>query len=120
MRILVIDDDQDLAEVLAEVLRHPEHQVSVAHTRGEAMNIAATTVPDLVLLDLNLADGHGLEVARQLRADPATAATHIVVMTGEDPLRFEGDVTRAGADRVMHKPLDLPAVERLIGHLGRR
>ena len=82
--VVIVDDDDDLVEVLTAALA--AHEVDVASARGveSAVRLVRRLRPALVVLDIQLADGDGYEVAAQLRADPATAATPLVVATEHD------------------------------------
>ena len=73
MRLLVVEDEVDLADALARGLRHEGYAVDVAHDGVNALERLGVTAYDLVCLDLNLPDVDGLELARQLRTDPAYA-----------------------------------------------
>ena len=68
-RILVVEDDQEIAEVLRRTLRQEGHEVRSAGDGEEALSAAAEFVPDLVILDLGLPKLDGVEVLRRLRAD---------------------------------------------------
>jgi DNA-binding response OmpR family regulator len=114
MRILVIDDDQDLAEVLAEVLGDSDHQVSVAHTCAEALANASTGMPHLVLVDYNLPDCSGLDLTRQLRTSEGGIRPRIVVMTGEEPAQVKDAAAQAGVDEVVRKPMATGVIEAVL------
>ncbi|MDP2053119.1 MAG: response regulator, partial [Acidobacteriota bacterium] len=67
--ILVIDDDHGLADATAEVLRGAGFTVMLGHSAAEALQLTRQHRPALLLLDVNLPDGSGVEVAKQLKAD---------------------------------------------------
>jgi two-component system phosphate regulon response regulator PhoB len=79
--ILIVDDEPDLAGLLAYNLGRAGFSTTLAHTGAEALERARTTPPDLVLLDLMLPDMDGAEVHRQLRADPATSHLRFLVLS---------------------------------------
>ena len=73
VRLLVVEDEVDLADALARGLRHEGYAVDVAHDGVDALERLGVTAYDLVCLDLNLPDVDGLELCRRLRTDPAYA-----------------------------------------------
>jgi putative two-component system response regulator len=102
--VLVVDDDPEIARFIARLLSADGHQVSVAHTGTDALAKAAAHPPDLVLLDLGLPGLSGLDVCRQLKADPSTRLTPVLVLTGEDPADRRVGAWDAGADEYLTKP----------------
>src|SRR5690606_910535 len=72
LQILIADDNVDLAESFAELLRASGHEVEVAHDGEAALHMARTRVPDIALLDIGMPKRDGYEVARQLRRSEDT------------------------------------------------
>lgn len=105
-RVLVVDDNEANRLLLQELLEHQGHQVLLASNGVEALESAATNLPDLMLLDVNMPRIDGLEVCRRLRADPATRALPIILVTAlsERAHRLEG--IAAGANDYLTKPID--------------
>jgi len=105
IRILIIDDDQALARSLEIQLRAEGHSVAVAHTVSEGMPLLEETKPDLVLLDLNLPDEHGLQALPViLTRQPGVT---VVIMTGNTENSEAVRAMRDGAFDYLRKPLDL-------------
>jgi two-component system phosphate regulon response regulator PhoB len=103
-RILVVEDEEEIQELLRYNLAKEEYQVSLAGTGEEALASARGHPPDLVLLDLMLPGVDGLEVCRRLRADPATREVPIVMLTAKGE---EVDIVTGlelGADDYITKP----------------
>jgi CheY-like chemotaxis protein len=71
-RVLVVDDERDLAEAFASVLRSEGYEVEIANNGREAIERVGASRPDLILLDYELPELDGVQVIEQLRADPAT------------------------------------------------
>jgi DNA-binding response OmpR family regulator len=106
-RVLVVEDDEDSAELLAETLQRRGYQVSVAHSGGEALALAVTFEPHVVFLDLGLPDMDGSELCPRLRA-LARAPDRLIALTG-----FSGDSARLlalGFDRCLLKPAPMEAL----------
>jgi CheY-like chemotaxis protein len=83
-RILVVDDNADAAETLSELLGFEGYEARSANDAETALRMLASYVPDLALLDIGLPGMDGYELAHRLRADPRTAATKLIALTGYD------------------------------------
>jgi two-component system, OmpR family, response regulator MprA len=103
-RVLIVEDDENLAHVLAGDLKLAGYEVMNAKTGLAALEIAAREQPDVVLLDLGLPDLDGLEVARRLRADNAPV---IIAVTARVSVSDRVDGLYAGADDYITKPFAL-------------
>ncbi len=106
-RVLVIEDEADLREILSYNLTQAGHRVEVAGTGEEGLRLAREDKPDLVLLDLMLPDTPGTEVCRALRKDPTLTAMRIIMVTakGEEIDRVVG--FELGADDYVSKPFSV-------------
>jgi CheY-like chemotaxis protein len=112
MRVLVVDDEIDTAETLAEVLVTLGHDVRTAADGAHAIETARAFAPDVVLLDLGLPGIDGFEVARRLRAEHLAARLIAVTGYGQDVDRQNTE--QAGFDAHMVKPVKIAALERLL------
>jgi DNA-binding response OmpR family regulator len=103
-RVLIVEDEPDIRDLLAWHLEREGFQVAQCRTGLEGLRQAQATPPDLLLLDLMLPELDGLEVCRRLRSEPATAALPIVMLTarGEELDRVLG--LELGADDYIVKP----------------
>jgi DNA-binding response OmpR family regulator len=106
MRILVVEDEDSIAEPLVNGLRREGFDVVRAATGGEALEAA---VPDLVLLDLRLPDTDGLDVCRRMR-ERSDVPIIVVTARGEEADRVVG--LELGADDYVVKPFGLSARTR--------
>jgi len=103
-RVLVVEDEADLQELLRFNLERDGFEVFTADTGEEAVKLAPMKKPDLILLDLMLPRMDGLDVCRRLKADPALDSTPIIMVTakGEDADVVAG--LELGADDYITKP----------------
>ncbi|HST63971.1 MAG TPA: response regulator transcription factor [Mycobacteriales bacterium] len=117
-RVLVVDDEQSLAEVLASVLRREGWSARAAHTGLDAVRVARDFRPDAVVLDVMLPDLDGLEVMRRMRsADPDVC---VLFLTARDAVEDRIAGITAGGDDYVAKPFSLEEVlARLRGLLRR-
>jgi DNA-binding response OmpR family regulator len=103
-KILIVDDDPDMVEMLRCVLTQAGYATRTATTGAEALSEARRSSPDLVVLDLLLPEMNGYGVCENLRRNPATASVPIVMMTvlpGQFP-RLVG--LESGVNAFVHKP----------------
>jgi two-component system, OmpR family, phosphate regulon response regulator PhoB len=106
-RILVVEDEEDLQEVLSYNLRQAGHEVTIVGTGQEGLTRVRAEAPELVLLDLMLPDMSGTDVCRALKSDPATRQIPVVMLTakGEEIDRVVG--FELGADDYVVKPYSM-------------
>ena len=106
-RILVVDDEADIAQLLELNLSAEGFDVSVVTDALDALRQAAGFRPDLVLLDVNMPNMDGLAVTRALRADALTASTSIILLTAKAGIDDRLIGLASGADDYITKPFDL-------------
>lgn len=109
-RILVVEDEKDLAQVLEYNLRQAGFDPFVAYDGAAGLRMARDVRPSLVLLDLMLPDVNGVEICKRLKADAATASLPVVMLTAraEENDRVTG--LEAGADDYVTKPFSVREV----------
>ena len=119
--MLFVDDDSATREGYATYLKQSGFEVMTAATGREALDFADTWAPRVIVLDLGLPDIDGWEVARQLKAAPATMAIPLIALTAADLPHERVSAMRAGCDRHLTKPC-LPAavVDAIRRCLGER
>jgi signal transduction histidine kinase/ActR/RegA family two-component response regulator/CHASE3 domain sensor protein len=104
LRVLVVDDDQDVASSLAELLRDWGHEVDVEHTAKGALETASRSAPDVVLLDIGLPDENGYEAARRIRRRLGPfSRTRMIALTGHGREEDRQSAADAGFDRYVLK-----------------
>ena len=104
VRLVVVDDDVDTANLLAELLQLEGYSVRVGHDAAQALALVTDFCPLGVLLDLGLPDQDGLEVARRLRVDGDPCLV-LVAVTGRASEREKTAALAAGFDHVIVKPV---------------
>jgi CheY-like chemotaxis protein len=114
-RVLLVDDNKDAAEMLAELLRTEGHEVRLVHDGREVLGEAQSFGPDVVLLDIGLPGLDGYEVARRLRAHPALGALRLVAVTGYGQESDRERTREAGFDHHLVKPVDPPSLAAVVG-----
>jgi CheY-like chemotaxis protein len=112
-RILVVDDNVDAADALAELLRDYGHDVRAVHDGPSAIEQAGLHHPDIVLLDIGLPGFDGYEVARRMRTELGLKST-LVALTGYGEARHRRLSRDAGFDQHVTKPVDIRKLEKLL------
>lgn len=116
-RVVVVDDDVDIRDLLVHVLEGAGHEVSSAETGTEALALIRETQPDLVTLDLSLPDMDGTEVCRSMRE---FSDAYVVMITGRDAEIDRLVGLEMGADDYMAKPFSPREVRARVSALLRR
>ena len=116
MRVLVVDDDRGLRDVLRRALGLSGYEVRLADTGSEALVEVATVLPDAMVLDIGLPDIDGLEVTRQLRREGNRLP--VLMLTARDAISDRIDGLDAGADDYLVKPFDVDELKARLRALG--
>ena len=118
--ILIVEDDKDIADLIAHYLQKAGHAIDAASSGTAALAKIKVSRPSLVLLDLMLPGMDGLLVCQTLRKDPETAAIPIIMLTarGEEAERIAG--LELGADDYVTKPFSPKELVARVGALLRR
>ena len=114
LRVLVVDDNVDAAQILSMYVGAQGHEVRVEHDSLEALAQAAGFAPELCLLDIGLPEMDGYELARRLRRHPATAGATLVAVTGYGQDQDRRNSAAAGFDHHLVKPVDMAALEKIL------
>jgi PAS domain S-box-containing protein len=112
-RILVVDDNKDAAETLAELLNMLGNEVAVARDGSSAVDQVAQFRPDVVLLDIGLPDINGYEVARRVRRLAGISQPRLIALTGWGQQQDKRLAAQAGFDQHWTKPVDLTRLQEL-------
>ncbi|HME72122.1 MAG TPA: response regulator [Myxococcota bacterium] len=114
VRVLVVDDHQDLATGLAELLERWGHEARVAFDGPSGLEAARGFQPDLVLLDLGLPGMDGFAVAQTLRRELSLSSVEVAAVTGYAHADDRRRARESGIDHYFTKPVDLAALRRLL------
>jgi CheY-like chemotaxis protein len=118
--VLVVEDSDAIRAAYTILLEESGYAVAAAATGAEAVWLAERRAPALVLLDLGLPDMPGLDVARRLKANPATARVPVVALTGRDDPADRDAMLAAGCAAYLVKPVDTQQLLRsLPGYIRR-
>lgn len=121
MRVLLVEDDPELSELVALGLRNESYAVDVAATYGEAEESLRVTAYDVACLDLGLPDGDGLDLLRRLAGDPGLRRPRrTLVITARDAVGDRVAGLDAGADDYLVKPFHFAELVARLRALGRR
>jgi CheY-like chemotaxis protein len=113
-RVLVVDDNRDGAESLAEMLRLLGHEVRTAHDGVEAVGAAAAFRPGLILMDVGMPRLNGLDATRRIREQPWGRDVAIVALTGWGQENDRERSRQAGCDGHLVKPVELADLQRVL------
>jgi CheY-like chemotaxis protein len=119
-KVLVVDDDRDAADTLVVLLRLWGYTTAAAYNGVQALELADTFRPDVVLLDLRMPGVSGFAVARRLRSQPRHRTMHLVALTGYGTTQDKTEAYRAGFDCHLLKPVDVVAVNAVLRRYARR
>jgi two-component system, OmpR family, response regulator len=118
MRILIVDDHEELLGLVTRALTRDGHHVLTARTERNARETLGGTSVDLILLDLGLPDGSGQELCRFLRKSGNAAP--ILVLTAQNAVASRVECLDSGADDYLSKPFALAELRARVRALGRR
>jgi PAS domain S-box-containing protein len=116
-RVLVIEDNQDAAESMRDALELNGHVVEIAYAGPEGIEKARTFQPEIVLCDIGLPMMDGYQVARALRADPATHQVRLIAVSGYAQPEDLEKARSAGFDLHLAKPIDLAELETMMSQV---
>jgi two-component system cell cycle response regulator DivK len=118
MKTILVAEDRDASRELARtLLEHSGYAVLEASNGAEALQIARTKLPDLVLCDLQMPVKNGFDVLRELRADERFKSTPIVALTASAMMGDKDKALMEGFTAYLTKPLSLSAIRRELARL---
>lgn len=114
LRVLIVDDNEDTAEMMSLLLELDGHEVEVAHTGPSALQAAAAHRPAVIVLDIGLPGLDGYQVAQRLRQDPAMNGVVLIAASGYGQEADRRRSWEAGFDHHLVKPVDPNELQRLL------
>lgn len=118
LRILVVDDNIDAAQMLTIFLQETGHEVLVEHDPFRALELARISPPAVCLLDIGLPGMNAYELARRLKAQPLTSNCMLVAVTGYGQMHDRDEASDAGFHHHLVKPVDLAKLASLLGGMN--
>jgi len=116
-KILIVEDNADLSKVLELLLKSPYETIS-AKNGEEAVDLAVTEIPDLIIMDIIMPEMDGLEATRLIRQNPQTRSIPILAITAGVSIGIERECSQAGCDDFMAKPFTyeqlIPRIRKLL------
>ena len=119
-RIIIVEDERDMAELVAMRLRREHYEVEVAYDGREGLDRLRCNRPDLVLLDIMLPGMSGTDVLRELRNDPRTAGLPVIMLTARTEDGDVGGGLQLGADDYVTKPFSMSVLVARVSAVLRR
>ena len=113
---LLVDDDELFLAALAEAVSRESFSTRTATSLAAAKTALAGGPPDVVLIDLHLPDGNGMELLEELSAFPGT---EVVLITGKASVETAVEALRRGASDYLVKPLDLGRIKTVLANVSR-
>jgi CheY-like chemotaxis protein len=104
-KILLVDDMRHFLDLTQSFLSRSECRLLTANTGLEAIKVARSESPDLIILDIEMPEMNGIQACRILKSDPVTSGIPVIVLTS---MQMEDEARRAGADHFLRKPIDEP------------
>lgn len=113
-RVLIVDDNIDAADSLALLLKGNGHDVETAYTATAALQCLEHCCPEFVLLDIGLPEIDGYQLAGRMRSVPRLSSTRLIAVTGYGQAEDRQRARAAGFDDHLVKPVNLPALDRIL------
>lgn len=106
-KILIVDDDQQATELLERFVAMNGHQATSINRSSQAIELANSFNPDIIMVDLMMPDINGFELCALLRAESKFAETPIIVLSALEDVRSKTQAIQAGATEFIAKPFDI-------------
>jgi CheY-like chemotaxis protein len=115
-RILIVDDEESIREIMQEVLSSNSHEIALAADGAQAFDILRRNPVDLAIVDRNMPGMTGIEIVRLIRENPKTAGLKVLMCTGASVTKEIDEAFAAGADDYVLKPINFP---QLLGKIAK-
>lgn len=114
IKILIIDDDSDHLECLGIAFRRQGYEALTAQTAKSGMALVHRHEPQLVIMDIHLPDGDGLQLCQRLADEESTCEIPVIILSGSDRPDIVRSARAAGCQYFLRKPFDPNALLRLV------
>jgi CheY-like chemotaxis protein len=104
-KILVLDDNEDILEIVHEVLSYAQYEVKSVSESDEFLELMEEFNPDLVLLDFRISGANGGEICRQIKSHPKFNNVPVIIFSAY--INHQDEILAYGCDAVINKPFDL-------------
>lgn len=115
-RILVGDDNEQMRRLIVELLESEGHEVAQASDTGQVLEQVSRLRPDLLVLDVQMPGGGGIEALRAIRSDPANGGMPVLLLSGSVDLEVEW-ASKVGANAQLPKPFRVDEFRSTVGSL---
>jgi DNA-binding response OmpR family regulator len=119
MNIIVADDDKMLSKMICAVLNEGGHITVPAFDSMQTMMFVMKQPPDLVVLDINMPGGTGLDVLRKLKMSSRTKNVPVIILTGSNDEKLPEEVLKLGATQFLSKPIEPDVLLKAVRDAGR-
>lgn len=116
MKILVVDDDQNIRRLVSFNLTQANHEIILAKNGAEGYQLAIDEQPDLILLDIMMPIMNGYQTVEKLKKDPATKEIPVFMLSAKGQMTDLDDAFNLGADDYITKPFDVEKLEFSINY----
>ena len=116
-KVLVIDDDEIILNLVASFFRNDNYKVATTHQAKIGLQWALQNPPDVIVLDMMMPEMDGLEVLKVLRNNASTQKIPVLMLTQDDDLTTANRAFESGADAYLIKPFDPALLRQKIAHL---
>ncbi len=113
-RILIVEDNADLRDLLTIVIRRLGYEAAIATTGEEAVEHTPAIKPDLILMDIGLPNLNGVEATLQIKANPATKDIPVVILSALPMSTHGSHALEAGAAEILQKPVRVSDLEHAL------
>jgi len=114
-RILVLDDNQDILDIVHETLTYENFEVKSTGLGDEVMPMIEEFIPDLVILDYRVAGTNGGELCRQIKSHPKFGNVPVIIFSAY--INHDADLLAYGCDAIINKPFDLTELVDKVNNL---
>ena len=119
-RVLLVDDEENFAQLLSGLLAMDGYEVTVAHDGKEALQKLEAVVPDAIISDIVMPGMDGLEMFRQIKLAQRTSSIPFLFITGYQDGPILDKARKIGTFGILQKPIDIEQIERRLAELARR